>query len=100
HTRSDRDWSSDVCSSDLTFGTQDHNVPTTDRTKPIADPDSAAQIEMMRRNCRESGVRLFDLGAPEQGIVHVIGPELGLTQPGMRSEERRVGKGGSVRWGA
>ena len=68
---------------DRTFGTQDHNVPTTDRTKPIADPDSAAQIEMMRRNCREFGVRLFDLGAPEQGIVHVIGPELGLTQPGM-----------------
>ena len=68
---------------DRTFGTQDHNVPTTDRTKPIADPDSRAQIEMMRSNCREFGVRLFDLGAPEQGIVHVIGPELGLTQPGM-----------------
>jgi 3-isopropylmalate/(R)-2-methylmalate dehydratase large subunit len=78
-----RDSGRKVRALDRTFGTQDHNVPTTDRTKPIADTDSAAQIEMMRRNCREFGVRLFDLGAPEQGIVHVIGPELGLTQPGM-----------------
>ena len=78
-----RDGGRKVRALDRTFGTQDHNVPTTDRTKPIADPDSAVQIEMMRRNCREFGVRLFDLGAPEQGIVHVIGPELGLTQPGM-----------------
>jgi 3-isopropylmalate/(R)-2-methylmalate dehydratase large subunit len=68
---------------DRTFATQDHNVPTTDRTKPIADPDSALQVETLRRNCREFGVRLFDLGAPEQGIVHVVGPELGLSQPGM-----------------
>jgi 3-isopropylmalate/(R)-2-methylmalate dehydratase large subunit len=68
---------------DRTFATQDHNVPTTDRSKPIADPDSALQVETLRRNCREFGVRLFDLGAPEQGIVHVIGPELGLSQPGM-----------------
>ena len=68
---------------DLTFGTQDHNVPTTDRTVPIADPDSKLQIEMMRKNCRDFGVKLFDLGAAEQGIVHVIGPELGLSQPGM-----------------
>jgi 3-isopropylmalate/(R)-2-methylmalate dehydratase large subunit len=66
-----------------TFATQDHNVPTTDRSKPIADPDSALQVEMLRRNCREFGVGLFDLGAPEQGIVHIIGPELGLSQPGM-----------------
>src|SRR6266478_6540528 len=78
-----RDGGRKVRALDRTFGTQDHNVPTTDRTKPIADPDSAAQIEMMRRNCREFGVSLFDLGAPEQGIVHVIGPGLGLTQPGM-----------------
>ena len=55
----------------------------TDRSKPIEDPDSRLQIEMMRKNCREFGVPLFDLGARENGIVHVIGPELGLTQPGM-----------------
>src|SRR5262249_43836465 len=66
-----------------TFATLDHNVPTTDRTKPIADPDSALQVEMMRKNCRDFGVPLFDLGSREQGIVHVIGPELGLSQPGM-----------------
>jgi 3-isopropylmalate/(R)-2-methylmalate dehydratase large subunit len=66
-----------------TYATQDHNVPTTDRNLPIADPESARQVEALRANCREFGVRLFDLGANEQGIVHVIGPELGLTQPGM-----------------
>jgi len=66
-----------------TFATLDHNVPTIDQLKPIRDPDSALQVEMLRRNCREFGVKLFDLGAREQGIVHVIGPELGLTQPGM-----------------
>jgi 3-isopropylmalate/(R)-2-methylmalate dehydratase large subunit len=66
-----------------TFATLDHNVPTTDRSRPIADPDSRLQVEMMRRNCREFGVTLFDLDSREQGIVHVIGPELGLTQPGM-----------------
>ncbi len=68
---------------DRTFATQDHNVPTTDRSLPITDPDSKLQIEMMRKNCRDFGVKLFDLGDKEQGIVHVIGPELGLTQPGM-----------------
>jgi len=68
---------------DRTFGTQDHNVPTTDRSKPITDPDSKIQVEMMRKNCRDFGIRLFDLGDKEQGIVHVIGPELGLSQPGM-----------------
>ncbi len=66
-----------------TFGTLDHNVPTTDRTLPISDPESAAQVEAMQRNCPEFGIPLFALGAREQGIVHVIGPELGLTQPGM-----------------
>ncbi len=66
-----------------TFATLDHNVPTTDRSMPITDPDSRLQIEMMRKNCRDFGVRLFDLGEVEQGIVHVIGPELGLSQPGM-----------------
>ncbi len=72
-----------VRATDRTFATQDHNVPTTDRSKPIADPESALQVETLRRNCRDFGVRLFDLGAAEQGIVHVIGPELGLSQPGM-----------------
>jgi 3-isopropylmalate/(R)-2-methylmalate dehydratase large subunit len=66
-----------------TYATQDHNVPTTDRSKPITDPDSKLQIETLRRNCAEFGLRLFDIGSREQGIVHVIGPELGLTQPGM-----------------
>jgi 3-isopropylmalate/(R)-2-methylmalate dehydratase large subunit len=66
-----------------TFATQDHNVPTTNRNLPIADPDSARQVEALRANCREFDVRLFDLGEHEQGIVHVIGPELGLTHPGM-----------------
>jgi 3-isopropylmalate/(R)-2-methylmalate dehydratase large subunit len=68
---------------DRTFATQDHNVPTTDRSRPITDPESKAQIEALRGNCREFGVMLFDLGDREQGIVHVIGPELGLSQPGM-----------------
>jgi 3-isopropylmalate/(R)-2-methylmalate dehydratase large subunit len=68
---------------DLTIATIDHNVPTTDRRLPITDPISAKQIETLRRNCAEFGVTLYDINANEQGIVHVIGPELGLTQPGM-----------------
>ncbi len=66
-----------------TVATLDHNVPTTDRSLPIADPVSKQQIDTLRANCREFGVRLYDLHDPQQGIVHVIGPELGLTQPGM-----------------
>jgi len=68
---------------DLTFGTVDHNVPTTDRSLPIADAVAATQVETLRRNCHEFGVQLYDIHSPEQGIVHVIGPELGLTRPGM-----------------
>jgi len=68
---------------DLTFGTVDHNVPTTDRSLPIADTIAANQIETLRTNCKEFGIQLFDIHSPEQGIVHVIGPELGLTRPGM-----------------
>src|SRR5213082_4020323 len=68
---------------DLTIATIDHNVPTTDRSLPIEDPIAAKQIETLRRNCEEFGVELFDIDSREQGIVHVIGPELGLTQPGM-----------------
>ena len=66
-----------------TVATQDHNVPTTDRSLPIVDPISKQQIETLRANCNEFGVRLYDLDDVNQGIVHVIGPELGLTQPGM-----------------
>ena len=67
---------------DLTVATVDHNVPTTFPRVQIDDPIAARQIEALRQNCAEFGVRLFDLDSPEQGIVHVIGPELGFTQPG------------------
>jgi 3-isopropylmalate/(R)-2-methylmalate dehydratase large subunit len=68
---------------EATFATMDHNVPTTDHALPIVDPISRAQIETLARNCREFEVTLFGLGDPNQGIVHVIGPEQGITQPGM-----------------
>jgi 3-isopropylmalate/(R)-2-methylmalate dehydratase large subunit len=68
---------------DLTIATEDHNTPTIDIDKPIADPVSRTQIETLRRNCAEFGVRLHPLGDAEQGIVHVVGPQLGLTQPGL-----------------
>jgi 3-isopropylmalate/(R)-2-methylmalate dehydratase large subunit len=66
-----------------TVATVDHNVPTEPRGTPITDPIAARQIEALQKNCKEFGVRLFDMNSPEQGIVHVIGPELGLTQPGL-----------------
>ncbi len=68
---------------DLTLAVPDHNVPTTDRSRPIADPDSAAQVALLEANCRAFGIRHIALDAPEQGIVHVIGPELGFTLPGL-----------------
>ncbi len=68
---------------DLTLATEDHNIPTTDLDKPIADPVSRTQVETLRRNCEEFGVRLHPMGDLDQGIVHVVGPQLGLTQPGM-----------------
>ncbi|MGI9000659.1 MAG: 3-isopropylmalate dehydratase large subunit [Pseudonocardia sp.] len=68
---------------DLTLGTEDHNVPTTDVELPIADPVSRTQVETMRSNCAEFGVPLYPMNHAEQGIVHVVGPQLGLTQPGM-----------------
>ena len=68
---------------DLTFATVDHNVPTTSRSLPIVDPISKTQIDTLARNCREFAIKLYGLDSPYQGIVHVIGPELGLTQPGM-----------------
>src|SRR6266404_1022127 len=67
---------------DLTFAVMDHSVPTTDRTLPIIDTDARLQFEALDKNCRESGVRLFDMHSKQQGIVHIIGPELGITQPG------------------
>ena len=68
---------------DLTIATEDHNTPTLAIDRPIADPTSRTQIETLRRNCAEFGVRLHSLGDIEQGIVHVVGPQLGLTQPGI-----------------
>ncbi|MEK7748263.1 MAG: 3-isopropylmalate dehydratase large subunit, partial [Nitrospirota bacterium] len=68
---------------DKTFATMDHNVPTSDRSVPIADPISKQQIDTLIQNCKQFRVPLFDLNHPNQGIVHIIGPELGLTQPGM-----------------
>jgi 3-isopropylmalate/(R)-2-methylmalate dehydratase large subunit len=68
---------------DLTLATEDHNVPTLDIDQPIADPVSRTQVETLRANCAEFGVPIHPLGDQEQGIVHVVGPQLGLTQPGM-----------------
>ncbi|MCW2634703.1 MAG: 3-isopropylmalate dehydratase, large subunit [Blastococcus sp.] len=68
---------------DLTMATEDHNVPTLDILSPIADPVSRAQVEALRKNAAEFGIRLAPMGDRDQGIVHVIGPQLGLTQPGM-----------------
>ena len=68
---------------DLTLATEDHNVPTTDVGLQIADLLSRTQVETLRSNCAEFGVRLFPMGDPGQGIVHIIGPEMGLTLPGM-----------------
>jgi 3-isopropylmalate/(R)-2-methylmalate dehydratase large subunit len=68
---------------DLTIATEDHNVPTLNVDQPIADPVSRTQVETLRKNAAEFGVRLHPLGDVDQGIVHVVGPQLGLTQPGM-----------------
>jgi len=67
---------------DLTFAVMDHSVPTKDRLLPIVDQDAKAQFDALEKNCKESGVRLFDMNSKNQGIVHIIGPELGITQPG------------------
>src|SRR4249920_1333675 len=68
---------------ELTLSTVDHNVPTTDRSLPILDAISKQQIDTLRNNCKEFGITLYDIHDPRQGIVHVIGPEQGYTQPGM-----------------
>src|SRR5713226_1830132 len=67
---------------DLTFAVMDHSVPTKDRDLPILDVNAAAQFEALERNCRETGILLFNMHSRHQGIVHIIGPELGITQPG------------------
>jgi len=68
---------------ELTFSTMDHNVPTTEDRMDIKDPISRAQVEALRKNCKDFGVTLYDLGDDHQGIVHIIGPEMGLTLPGL-----------------
>ena len=68
---------------DLTMATEDHNTPTLDIDQPIADPVSRTQVETLRRNAEEFGIRIHSLGDLDQGIVHIIGPQLGLTQPGL-----------------
>src|SRR3954454_1345670 len=89
---------------DLTIATEDHNVPTIDIDKPIADPVSRAQVEALRRNCDEFGITLHPMGGAGQGIVHVIGPQLGLTQPGLTmvcgdSHTSTHGAFGALAWG-
>src|SRR5947207_4498711 len=66
---------------DLTLATMDHNVPTWDRSLPVTDEIAQQQMDTLARNCQEFGVPLYDIHSAKQGIVHVIGPELGLTQP-------------------
>ena len=78
-----RDRGAKVFRSGRTLATVDHSIPTTDRSLPIIDPIAARQVDQLRINCRDFGVPLYDVGSEHQGIVHVIGPELGLTQPGI-----------------
>src|SRR5579862_6534868 len=68
---------------DLTIATADHNVPTLNIDQPVADPISRRQLEALTSNCEEFGIKLYPMGSANQGIVHVIGPEQGFTQPGM-----------------
>ncbi len=89
---------------DLTIATADHNVPTININQPIADPISAKQVSALTRNCEEFGIKLYPMGHRRQGIVHVIGPELGLTQPGMTivcgdSHTSTHGAFGALAWG-
>jgi 3-isopropylmalate/(R)-2-methylmalate dehydratase large subunit len=89
---------------DLTIATADHNVPTTDIDKPVADPISAKQLEVLTANCAEFGITCYPMGDANQGIVHIIGPEQGLTQPGMTivcgdSHTSTHGAFGALAWG-
>ena len=72
-----------VARPDRTTGTPDHNVPTVDQDKPVAEEQSRMQLESFGRNCEANGVEYFKLGSPRHGVVHIVGPELGITQPGM-----------------
>jgi 3-isopropylmalate/(R)-2-methylmalate dehydratase large subunit len=72
-----------VRSPQRTIGVIDHDIPTIDQDKPIADPIAALQVETLRKNCKAHGITLFEIGDPRNGIVHVVGPEQGITQPGM-----------------
>ena len=74
---------------EATFAVPDHNIPTENQDQPISDPISALQVETLRQNCREFGITLFDLGDERSGIVHVMGPEQGLTLPGSNYSLRR-----------
>src|SRR5690348_3962370 len=87
-----------------TIATVDHNVPTTPRGTPITDPVAARQIEALQENCHDFGVPLFDMNSADQGIVHVIGPDLGFTLPGMTivscdSHTSTLGAFGSLAFG-
>src|SRR5258705_11016957 len=66
----------------LTLATMDHNIPTTDRSLPFEDPLSKQACDTLSRNCNEFGIEIFDMFSPENGIVHIIGPDLGITKPG------------------
>ncbi|MGY8997702.1 MAG: aconitase family protein, partial [Alphaproteobacteria bacterium] len=68
---------------ELTLAVADHNVPTTDRSAGIEDEESRIQVETLTSNCKEFGINLFEMDDPRQGIVHIVGPEQGFTQPGM-----------------
>ena len=86
---------------DLTIATMDHSTPTTSRDLPMLDPVGKAQLDQMRKNCKDFGIRLYDLKTTKQGIVHVIGPEQGLTQPGMTivcGDSHTATHGHSVHW--
>jgi len=74
---------------DRITATVDHNIPTVDQHLPIAEPQSRHQVDALRANCARYGIEHFGMGDPRQGIVHIIGPELGLTQPGMTIVVRR-----------
>ncbi len=78
-----RDLGLSVLHPERTFATVDHIIPTDDQSEPFADPRAAAMLQALRRNCAAHGIRMFDLPSGMQGIVHMVGPELGITQPGM-----------------
>ena len=82
-TMYDKIWARHIVREETTIAVPDHNVPTTDRSQPITDEISRRQIETLRANCAEFGIRLYDIHDPLQGVIHVVGPEQGYTRPGM-----------------